>query len=186
MDFKKDILLVDLETTGLDFQKHEIIQLAAVLLDRKTLKEKKALSVYVRPRAWKKRNLESMKINKIAWEQVKDAADIKEVLEDFEKEFNPEKVIFAHYGGPVDPDFLRAAYRKTGRPFKFDYHYFNLWGVFFAYLAARGKLANKKKFTGFSLDDFMEEFKLESANRHDALEDCRIEAEIFRKVMINL
>src|SRR4051812_14401979 len=37
--FNKDILLLDIESTGTDVTKHEIIQLAAILLDKKTLKE---------------------------------------------------------------------------------------------------------------------------------------------------
>ena len=40
MNFYKDILLIDLETTGLDAGRHEIVQIAAVLLDKKTLKER--------------------------------------------------------------------------------------------------------------------------------------------------
>ena len=42
MNFERDILLIDTEFTGFDIDKHEIIQLAAVLLDKKTLKEKRA------------------------------------------------------------------------------------------------------------------------------------------------
>jgi DNA polymerase III subunit epsilon len=182
MNFKKDILLIDLETTGLDASKQEIIQLAAVLLDKKTLKEKEVFDTYVRPSAWTKRNPESMKINGIAWEQVKDAPTLKKVLEDFHQLFGTD-VVLAYYGGPVDMDFLRAAYKKIGKKFLFDYHYFNLWPVFFTYLAVRNKLKNSKKFTGFTLEDFMKEFKLTSDNRHDALEDCRIEAEILRRVL---
>ena len=49
MNFKKDILLVDTEFTGFDLQKHELVQLAAVLLDKKTLKEKKVFSSFVKP-----------------------------------------------------------------------------------------------------------------------------------------
>lgn len=186
MDFKKDILLIDLETTGLDASKQEIIQLGAILLDRKTLKEKESFSTYVKPSRWKGRNLESMDINKIKWGQVKDAPSLKKVIEDFEQLFGTE-VVLAYYGGPVDMDFLRAAYKKIKRPFKFDYHYFNLWGVFYAYLASRGKLKNTKKFTGFSLDDFVARFKIKDLGlRHDALGDCRIEAEVLRKVIRNI
>src|SRR5258708_4023890 len=109
MNFKKDILLIDLETTGLDSSKHQIIQVAVVLLDGKTLKEKKALDVFVRPRHWSRRDLESMLVNKITWEQVKNAPSLKEAIKSLEAEFEPKKVIIAYYGGPVDMDFLRAA-----------------------------------------------------------------------------
>ena len=35
MNFKKDILLIDTEFSGFDIDKHEILQLSAVLLDKK-------------------------------------------------------------------------------------------------------------------------------------------------------
>jgi len=185
MNFKKDILLVDLETTGLNADTHEIIQLAAVLLDKKTLLEKESFNTYVRPISWAKRNRQSMAINKIIWDQVKDAPSLKKVMDDFEKLFGIN-VVLAHYGGPVDTDFLRAAYKKIGKKFLFDYHYFNIWALFYTYFALRGKLSNNTKFTGFTLDDFMKHFKIKSEHRHDALEDCRIEAEILRKVVKEL
>ena len=42
--FNKDLLVLDIESTGTDVTKHEIIQLAGILLDKKTLKEKKVFS----------------------------------------------------------------------------------------------------------------------------------------------
>ena len=182
MHFKKDILLIDLETTGLDAAKQEIIQLAAILLDKKNLKEKKVFASYVKPKKWRQRNLESMQVNKITLADLADAPDLKKVIGEFETEFGTD-VILAYYGGPVDMDFLREAYKKIKKPFRFDYHYFNLWPVFFAYLASKNQLDNSKKFTGFSLDDFMKKFKIKSKARHDALEDCRVEAEILRRIM---
>ncbi len=186
MDFKKDLLLIDLETTGLDAQKHEIIQIGAVLLDRKTLKEKEVFSSYSKPAKWKKRDPESMKINGITWENLKGAPSLKEVLGRFSGLCRPENVVLSYYGGPLDMDFLREAYKKAGLKWQFDYHYFNLWAVFYAFLASKNKLRNSKKFTGFSLDDFMKEFKIKSNSRHDALEDCRIEAEVLRRIVQNL
>ncbi len=185
MNFNKDILLIDLEMTGLDSSKHEIIQLAAVLLDKKTLKEKEIFNTFIRPSKWANRDPESMKVNKIVLDSVKDAPSLKKVIGDFDQLFG-HNVVLAYYGGPADMDFLRAAYKKTGKKFLFDYHYFNLWGLFFSYLAAKNKLKNSKKFAGFSLDDFMKEFKLKSLQRHDALEDCRIEAEVLRRIIKNI
>ena len=185
-DFKKDLLLVDLETTGLDAQKHEIIQIAAILLDRKTLKEKEAFSSYIKPAKWKKRDLESMKINGITWENLKSAPSLKEVLAQFSKLFKPSDVVLSYYGGPLDMDFLRAAYAEVGMKWRFDYHFFNLWGMFYAFLASRGQLKNPSRHAGFSLEDLMSKFKIRSKNRHDALEDCRIEAEILRKIIKSL
>lgn len=184
MNFKHDLLLVDLETTGLDVTKHEIIQIGAVLLDKKTLKEKKALASFVRPAKWKNRDRESMEVNGIKWEQVKKAPGLKTFLNQINKSFNPKSVILSYYGGPLDMDFLRVAYRRVGLKWQFDYHYLNLWGVFYAFLAARGQLKNRKKFTGFSLEDLINRFKISDLGlRHDALGDCRIEAEVLRRIL---
>lgn len=185
-NFKKDLLLIDLEATGLDAARHEIIQIAAILLDKKTLKEKEVFSSYVKPSKWAGRDLESMKVNGIALAQLKGAPDLKKVLGSFNKLFNPKTVILSYYGGLLDMDFLRAAYKKIGLMWEFDYHYLNLWGVFYSFLAAKNRLNNKKKFAGFSLEDLMKRFKIKSKSRHDALEDCRIEAEVLRRVVSSI
>jgi DNA polymerase III epsilon subunit-like protein len=65
--FNQDILLVDIEATGLDPQKNEIIQIAGVLLDKKTLAIKKDFNSYIRPTKWSNRDPEAMKVNKIPW-----------------------------------------------------------------------------------------------------------------------
>jgi len=182
MDFKKDLLLIDLEFTGLDVGHHEIIQLAAVLLDKKTLKEKNFFNSYIKPLHWAKRDKESMKVNRIGWDLVKNAPGLRKVIRDFNRFFG-HNVVLSYYGGPMDMDFMRAAYRKCNIAWKFDYHFFNLWALFYGLLALKNKLKNKSRFTGFTLDEIMKTFNIKSSNRHDALEDCRIEAEILRKIM---
>ena len=91
------------------------------------MKEKEVFSSFVKAGAWHRRNKESMAINKIAFGQVKGAPDIKTVLYQFNKLFNPKNVILSYYGGPLDMDFT-GAYHHTGLKWQFDYHYFNLLG----------------------------------------------------------
>src|SRR5690242_57087 len=146
--FNKDLLLIDIESTGLDDGRHEIIQLAAVLLDKKTLREKKAFTSYIKPTKWKNRDPEAMAVCKITWDMVKDAPSLKTTLGTFSQHF-PKNVILSYYGGPMDMDFLRAAFKKSGLNFHFDYHYLNLWPIFYSYFAVKNKLTNKHKFTGF-------------------------------------
>lgn len=184
--FNKDIVLVDLEATGLDVSKHEIIQLAAVLLDKKTLRIKSKYSSFVKPLRWKNRDPEAMKVNRIAYDSVKSAPALKLVLKEFVSKFPPSKVIFAYYGGPVDPDFMRAGFKKSGMQFSYDYHFFNIWGLFYTFFALKGKLTNRKRFSGFSLEDAMDYFKIKSDSRHDALEDAIIEAKILENIVKKL
>jgi DNA polymerase III epsilon subunit-like protein len=184
MNFKKDLLLIDLEMTGLDVQKHEIIQLSAVLLDKKTLKEKSFFNSYIKPTKWKNRDPEAMAVNKISSEWLSESPSIGEVLKAFNKKFNPKDVILSYYGGPLDLDFLRFAYKHCKIEWNFDYHFFNLWALFFGILAGKNNLNNLKKFTGFTLEDLVKKYQVRvNGSRHDALTDCRIEAEILRKII---
>lgn len=187
MDFKKDLLLIDTELTGLNPDRHEIIQLAAVLLDKKTLKEKKSFSLYIKPQKWANRDPESMAINNIPFVDLKNAPSLRQGIEKFAKFANPKNVILSFYGGIADMVFMQKAYKQIKKPFPFDYHYFNLWPFFYAYLAAQNGLRNKTKHAGFTLDDLMDKYAIKiSGSRHDALYDCRAEAEILRRIMKKL
>ncbi|MFI5205512.1 MAG: exonuclease domain-containing protein, partial [Candidatus Paceibacterales bacterium] len=132
MNFKRDILLIDTEFSGFDINKHEILQIAAVLLDKKILKEKKAFSSFVKPAKWASRDRASMKVNKIAFDMVKQAPPLNEVIKSFNKAFG-HNVMLAAYVGYNDKRFLLDAYRRTKTKWKFDYHYFDLWGLFYGY-----------------------------------------------------
>ncbi len=188
MNFKKDILLIDTEFTGLDAGKHDLIQLAAVLLDKKTLKEKQAFNTYIKPLNWKNRDPESMAVNKISWEQLKDAPTLKQALQKFGKIFDLKNVILAYYVGINDILFLSTAYKKTKLNYPFDYHTFNIWGLFYAYLANKNRLTSKKDFAGFGLESLVKmlKIKVDKNQLHDALVDCRLEAKILRKIVSQL
>jgi DNA polymerase-3 subunit epsilon len=187
MNFKRDLLLIDIEATGLDAARHEIIQLAGVLLDKKTLKEKEAFSSFIRPRFWQRRDPESMAVNKIAFKVVKEAPDLKSTLEKFNKTFGSD-VILSYYVGVMDITFLQAAYSRAKQKWPFDYHTFNIWSLFYPFLAKKNKLKNKKDFSGFNLEDLIKKFKLklDKSQLHDALVDCRVEAEVLRMVVLDL
>ncbi len=181
--FKKDILLVDIEATGTDVLKHEIIQLAAVLLDKKTLQEKASFTSYIKPKKWSQRSKEAMAVNGISWDELKDAPDMKTVLKYFVSCF-PNNVTLAHYGGMIDIPFLSAAFRDAKIKYPYDYHVFDFWPIFYVYMAKQKRLKEKSKAPGFSLEGITKHFKVKvEGQRHDALTDCRIEAEVFRRLM---
>jgi len=185
MNFKRDILLIDTEFSGFDFpQKHDLLQIAAVLLDKKTLKEKKYFSTYVKPAKWKSRDPKSMKVNKITLDMVKNAPSLNAAIKKFNRAF-PHNVIQAFYVGFNDKRILTDAYKRAGLKWPFDYHYFDLWALFFGYLAKRNKLNSKKDFAGFGLEYLIKtlKIKVDKSHLHNALVDCRIEAEILRRVI---
>jgi DNA polymerase III epsilon subunit-like protein len=185
MNFHKDILLIDTEFSGFDVPKrHDLLQIGAVLLDKKTLKEKKYFNSYIKPSKWNGRNRESMAVNKISWEDVKDAPTLKQAIGKFNRAF-PHNVIQAFYVGYNDKRILSDAYKRVGIKWPFDYHYFDLWALFYGYLAKQNKLNSKKDFAGFGLESLIKTLKINinKNQMHDALVDCRLEAEVLRKII---
>lgn len=181
--FNKDLLIIDVEATGIDYQNNELIELAGVLLDKKTLKEKKYFESFIKPEKWRNRDPEAMAVNKITWDQLKHAPSLRTVINKFQKKFGTN-VIIAPYGTIMDTAMLRVAYKKIGKPYKFDYHVFDVWPLCYTYMAKKKLLVNKKRFSGFSLNDIANHFKIKvPENRHTALADCRLEADVLRKLV---
>lgn len=187
INFKRDLLLVDLETTGLDADKHEIIQIAAVLLDQRTLKEKDFFNSFVRPQNWQARSRASMAVNGIKYAQLQTAPSLREVIKQFNQAF-PHTIILSYYAGVLDMVFLQKAYQKAKIHWPFDYHFFNIWAAFYLFMAQKKQLRlSKQAYAGFKLVDLIKYFKLSlPKNLHDALTDCRTEAEILRKIIKQL
>ena len=181
--FNKDILMLDIESTGIDVTKHEIIQIAGIILDKKALHEKKSFTSYVRPTNWKGRSAEAMAVNNIGWDELKNAPSLKTVLQQFNKTFG-RNVIPATYGGNLDIVFLPAAYRSAGMKYPFEYHTFNMWPLCYTYMAQRKQLKNKKRFVGFSLEDIGDYLGVKRMpGRHDALGDCLYQAAVLRALL---
>lgn len=181
--FNKDILIIDIESTGLDYNKNEIIQLAGVLLDRKTLKEKKRFESLIKPTNWKNHDPEAMAVNNISREALKAAPSLKTVLSKFHKTFGVN-VILSPYGTIMDTAMLRVAYKKAGMKYRYDYHVFDIWPLCYIYMAKKRLLKNKRRFSGFSLNDVANHFNIKvPADRHTALADCVLQAAVLRKLV---
>lgn len=184
MNFKKDILLIDTELTGLNADRHEIVQLAAVLLDRKNLKEKDYFNSYVRPKRWRVRDPEAMKVNGLKLETLQNAPSLIEVIRAFSKRFDGRKVLLAAYVGWIDKRFLLKAFESSGVKWPFDYHYLDVWSLAYGVWGSQGKLNNRREFAGFNLEDLLKKYQIHlPGNHHDTLFDCRAEAEIFRRLI---
>lgn len=181
--FNKDLLVLDIESTGLDFTKHELIQIAAILLDKKTLKEKSRFETFIKPKHWAKRDPESMAVNQITWDMLKDAPDLKTALKKFQRKFG-SNVIIAPYGTILDTLMLRVSYRQCKMVYPYDYHVYDIWPLLYTYMASHKLLKNKHRFSGFSLDDAAKHFKIKvPAGRHTALVDCEVEADVLRHIL---
>lgn len=184
--FHRDILLIDIEATGVELTKHELIELGAVLIDKKSLKIKKTFESFIKPRHWNKRDPEAMAVNGIKWDELKSAPNAKTVLQKFLKTFGT-KHILANYGTILDTALLRKAFRDAKLSYPYDYHVFDIWPLCFLYMAKTKSLRNQKKFSGFALEEIAYQLNVKiPKDRHSALADCLLEAEVLRKLVKKL
>lgn len=181
--FNKDLLVFDLEATGLDFRKHEIIQIGCVRLDRDTLEEVDSWMSYVRPTHWENADPESLAVNHITWEQLEDAPSAAEMLSVMTTRFSPKDVLLSGYNLIFDVPFLKATFWSQELPYAYDYHAFDIFPMVYWYLNTIGALPKPEKFVGFNLSDATRALGIEASGFHDALVDARVTAEIIRKLM---
>ncbi len=106
-----DYFVIDVETTGLNPRNNEIIQLCAVKFE--DFWPVGAYCTYIKPR--KKLNSKAQEINKITWDDVKDAPYIEQVIKDFDVFVGSKAPIVGH-NVVFDCGFLYAAGSKAINP----------------------------------------------------------------------
>ncbi len=167
MTFQKDILLVDFE--GLK----QPIQLGAVLMDRETLAEKDSYVTYVAGEL-SKNDAEMTGITPEVLASAPTQAEVgRAVLEKFGTD-----VLLACWVANLDMAHLKTIITAAGGDFeKYDYHVFDIWPAAYAYLLARGYEGSTRS------EDMFRQFGEPPREKHDGLQDCRLEAAILRKIL---
>lgn len=174
--FAKDILLIDFEGGGLDLDHSEPTQLGAVLLDRETLEEKSYYLSLIAVEHPEKMAQEAIDISGIGPEMLRDAPVRKKVASEFLAKFGTN-VFLASWNSSVDQALLRMVMKSIGKDiFEYDYHYFDVWPVVYMHLSKQG-YGNTIR-----LEPTLKHFGMPARGKHDALEDCRVTAEVLRKV----
>lgn len=177
MRFKKDILVIDFETTDGRPKYAKPIQMAAVLLDKTTLKEKKSFSSYIH-QDLKNANPRSLKVHGITENDLKDAPTQKEVIQMFLDEFGTD-VFICCWTTLLDIKMLENMMESIGHELmEYDYHILDLWPIIYVYFA------KQNKGNIYRSEETFREFGLPSRSNHNALEDCRHSAEVLRKIVL--
>jgi DNA polymerase III alpha subunit (gram-positive type) len=175
MKFIRDILLFDIETTGPDSEKDNIIQLAAVLLDKDNLLEKNFFNSYVRVSLLEGTISQHAQQLNIPFELMQRSPKIYDVVKKFYQHFGNDALL-ATFNLPK-VIFLKNAFRKATILFDYDHHVMELWTLGYIYTLNYGI----KKMPTFQT--LLTQFRLEQQNRNNALERARLTAEIFRKII---
>ncbi|HET6763798.1 MAG TPA: 3'-5' exonuclease, partial [Longimicrobiaceae bacterium] len=102
-----DLLLLDVETTGLDPRTAEIIQLSACVLSRRDLSEVDVFSMRVRPSH--PISPQAQAIHGLSFEDLEDEPELQAVIGEFHR-FAPQHAILCGHNVGFDIGFLKAAY----------------------------------------------------------------------------
>ncbi|HMS92153.1 MAG TPA: 3'-5' exonuclease [Candidatus Saccharibacteria bacterium] len=178
MRFKKDILMIDFETTDGRPNMAAPIQLAAVLLDKETLVEKKHFSSYIH-QDLTDANPRSTKVHGITQEMLEGAPSQDEVMQKFLDEFGTDLFISC-WTTLLDTRMLENMMSSIGHDLmEYDYHILDLWPIIYIHFV------RQNKGEVYRSEETFREFGLPSRGSHDALEDCRHSAEVLRKIVFD-
>ena len=116
--------VTDLECTGLEPERHEIIQIARVVIDtvEQTIIPGLTTSEYIQPKRWDQRSHAAMKVNELTLEKLQcEGIPTQRALEGFRREVNWNETVLAAWGVDFETKFLRDAFRRIDRvvPFTF-------------------------------------------------------------------
>lgn len=116
MILPKELVCLDIETTGTEFDVSSVIQISAVLVN-KQFNIIDEFNEFIKPLD-SYRNTKAMEVNKISEETIADGMSLNNALELFENFCGKNKLIGSWPSG-FDWPFLRKQYEKIGRTYPF-------------------------------------------------------------------
>lgn len=177
-----NLAFIDVETTGLNPDLHEIIDLGLVLARQIPQAGKgPALEVIgeyeykIVPERLYNADPESLKINGYTPEKWADAKPLQEVMEDFA--VRTKGASFVAHNIVMDSAFINRAFEHAGVKNEMHYHKIDTISLAFA------KLYHDPKVEKFSLRFLCEYFGIKNENAHTAMSDARATFELYKKLM---
>jgi DNA polymerase-3 subunit epsilon len=174
----KKLAFVDIETTGFDVEKQEIIEIGVVIVSQKegilgdVVEE---WEVKIQPEKIENADPEALSINGYNEAEWMFAVNLKQAMETF-AEKTKDCVLVAH-NVAFDYSFLAKAFSTTGVEDKMFYAKMDTISFAFAKLH---KLENSPRLSLGALCDY---FGIENERAHTALADTRAMVEVYRKLL---
>lgn len=171
----RPLIFLDLETTGLDVQKCEILEIGAIRVNpKKPFKIEEELSFKVKASHIENAEKEALKIIGYSNKSWQDAISLEKALKILEN-FSRDGVMVG-FNVSFDWAFLHKAYSEIGKEEPFHYHRLDVLSM--AYL----KLFNRKNIKKFSLSIICDELKVLRGDKHHALSDAKATYLVFKKL----
>ncbi len=171
---KHNLAFIDIECTGLDVLKHEIIEIGCVIITPK-LKVIEKFELKIKPEHIENANPTALKINHYKKENWKHALALEDAMKIFSKKV--KDCIMVGQNVSFDSNFLEYAFAKLKLKNSIHYHKLDTISIAWA------KLHKKKSITHFSLREMCKYFDIENKNPHSALSDAYATYELYKKLM---
>jgi DNA polymerase III alpha subunit (gram-positive type) len=175
LKFIKDILFFQVETSGFNPDKDNILQLSAVLLDKDNLLEKNFFNSYIKVSFLDATLMQHAEHLQIPIETLQKSPKQYDALKKFVQTLGTEPLLATH--GLANIQFLRQAFKKSLLPFDYDSHVIDLWTLGYVYTLHYGL----KKIP--TLSTLFNQFNLKTTSRNNAMEKARMGAEVFRRIV---
>ncbi len=172
---------LDTETTGLDPEKHEIIEIGCVLVQLKNTNGENVFEVIeefeykVKPEKIEIADPVALRVNGYNEADWIFALKLSEVMKIVSKK--TKNAILVGHNVAFDYAFLQNAFAKTGEENLMHYHKLDTISMAFAKLCMEGEIG------GYSLHKLTEKFGIVNTNAHTALADARATFELFKKLV---
>jgi DNA polymerase-3 subunit epsilon len=171
---KHNLAFIDIECTGLDVLKHEIIEIGCVITTPK-LKVIEKFELKMKPEHIENANPTALKIVHYDSKNWKSAYALEDAIKIFSKKV--KDCIMVGQNVSFDSGFLEYAFAKLKLKNSMHYHKLDTISIAWA------KLHKKKSITHFSLREMCIYFNIENKNPHSALSDAYATYELYKKLM---
>ncbi|MBY0376697.1 3'-5' exonuclease [Patescibacteria group bacterium] len=171
---KHNLAFLDMEMTGLNPMKHEIIEIG-VVITRPDLEIIEEFELKVKPEHIEDADKISLKVNNYDPKNWEGAISLKEAINILNSKVK-DCIMVAH-NVSFDAMFLEVAFAKLGIVNTMHYHRLDTVSIAWA------KLHREPDLEHFSLREMCVRFGIENTRAHTALSDARATYELYKKLM---
>jgi DNA polymerase III alpha subunit (gram-positive type) len=171
----RPIAVTDVETTGVEPDTHEIIEIGLILVDQASLTILDTLDVKVKPQHIERASATALTLNGYNQDEWRSAMSLQEAMSTYaEKTINS---IFCSQNVTFDWSFIQRAFKLTGVTNSMDYHRLDLFTASWVFLRGIG-------FDRFNLDVVAEHLKIgRESYPHRAIGGARTAYEVLKRLL---
>ncbi len=173
---QRPLAITDIETTGLDAQIHEIIEIGLIVVNQRTLRVLDKFESRVSPTYIETAIPKALEINGYNEKDWENTPTLKEVMKTYAKK--TESAIFLAHNITHDWSFIQEAFKKTEVENLMDYHRIDLLTL------AWSKVSKLPNLTKLRLSDMCKYFGIPTEPEpHRAINGAQKELEVLKKLL---